>query len=117
MIDDEELLLHLIRDELSRHGYQVTIASSGEAGLNQLRENHFDLALCDWKMPGLNGRQVYERLRKEQPAFCQRMVFVTGDVINETMRHFLEAESRACLAKPFKLEELHRAVKTALATA
>jgi CheY-like chemotaxis protein len=115
IIDDEETLLQMIREELVRHGYEVGLAADGEAGLRQLRENHFDLIFCDWKMPGLNGRQFYERLRRDRPDHCQRVVFITGDVINEPMRQFLEIEKRSCLAKPFTLVELRNSIKNALA--
>ena len=50
------------------------------------------------------------------PALCQRIVFLSGDVVNESMRRFLETEKRPCLAKPFALEEIHAAIKTVLAT-
>jgi DNA-binding NarL/FixJ family response regulator len=66
-------------------------------------------------MPGLNGRQVYEKLREANPALCRRIVFLSGDVVNEQMRRFLESEKRPCLAKPFALEEIHAAIKTVLA--
>ena len=66
-------------------------------------------------MPGLSGRQVYERLRATNPGFCRRVIFITGDVINEQMQQFLEAEKCPCLAKPFKLAELRDAVKNILA--
>ena len=69
------------------------------------------MAFCDWKMPGLNGRQVYEQLRTTNPEFCQRIVFITGDVINEPMRQFLETEKLPCLTKPFALSELHTTVE------
>ena len=61
-------------------------------------------------MPGLNGQQVYEQLRRTNPQFCQRVIFITGDIINDQMRQFLETEKRPCLAKPFTLSELHTTV-------
>jgi quinoprotein glucose dehydrogenase len=67
---------------------------------------------CDWKMPGLNGRQIYERLWAADPDRCWRIVFFSGDVVNEPMRRFLESEQHPCLAKPFALEEIHAAIKT-----
>lgn len=114
VIDDEDAVLQMLHDELTRHGYKVTTVSDGETALKLLKQDHFDLAFCDWKMPGLNGRQVYERLRLEQPAFCRRVVFITGDVINESMRQFLETEKCACLAKPFSLVELRQVIQFAI---
>jgi two-component system NtrC family sensor kinase len=106
LIDDEESLLQVMREELNRHGYEISVASDGEDGLDQIKRGHFDFAFCDWKMPGVNGRQFYERLRIDRPEFCRRVIFITGDVINEPMRHFLEMEKRPCLTKPFALGSL-----------
>jgi hypothetical protein len=51
------------------------------------------------------------------PQLCRRMVFITGDVINEQMRQFLESEKVPCLTKPFALPELRAAIKTVLEAA
>ena len=66
VIDDEEIILEMLREELTSHGYEVDVAASGEAGLRRLKQNHCDVVFCDWKMPGLNGRQVYENIRTAQ---------------------------------------------------
>jgi CheY-like chemotaxis protein len=68
-------------------------------------------------MPGLNGRQIYERLRNTDPKLCRRIVFITGDVINDSMRQFLETEKLPFLTKPFALPELRAAINTVLKTA
>jgi len=115
VIDDEEAILQMIREDLSGNGYQVDTAVDGESGLRRLRQHHYDVTFCDWKMPGLNGRQVYEQLRAINPGLCQRLVFITGDVINEPMRQFLESEKRPCLTKPFTFAEFHTTLKTVLA--
>jgi len=114
IIDDEEPILSLVRENLGHHGYEVMVARHGEAGLNELKQSCFDVTFCDWKMPGMNGRQVYERLRTTNPQLCRRMVFITGDVINEPMRQFLESEKVPCLTKPFALPELRAAIRTVL---
>jgi signal transduction histidine kinase len=114
-VDDEEPLLALIKEELTNHNYKVVTVTNGEAALQTLRGEKFDLVVCDLKMPGLNGRQVYERLRDDLPDYCQRMVFVTGDLISDPLRNFLESEKRPCLAKPFSLGELRQVVRTELA--
>jgi signal transduction histidine kinase len=115
VIDDEETILEVLREELMSHGYNVEVASGGEAGLRRLKQNHCDVVFCDWKMPGLNGRQVYENLRTVNPKLCRRVVFITGDMVNEPMRGFLEREKRPCLAKPFTFDEVRDAIKNILA--
>jgi len=116
VIDDEEPILNLVREHLAKCGYEVRVAVRGEAGLSELKQNRFDVTFCDWKMPGLSGRQVYENLRTTNPRLCRRIVFITGDVINEPMRRFLEAEKLPCLTKPFALPELRAAIQTVLET-
>lgn len=115
VIDDEEAILQMLRERLIQSGYSVDTETDGENALRQLRRKDYDVTFCDWKMPGLNGRQIYERLRSAKPDRCRRVVFFSGDVVNEQMRGFLEQEKRPCLAKPFALEEIHAAIKTVLA--
>ncbi|HTV38990.1 MAG TPA: ATP-binding protein [Candidatus Sulfotelmatobacter sp.] len=114
IIDDEEPILNLLHDDFVVRGYEVEVAGNGQTALSKLEENHFDLAFCDWRMPGLTGQQVYEQLRRTNPRFCERVIFITGDVINAQMRQFLEAERRPCLTKPFSLSELHSTVEAVL---
>jgi two-component system, NtrC family, sensor kinase len=116
VIDDEEPILHLLRETLEPRGYEVDVAPDGETGLRQLSGKKYDLMLCDWKMPGLNGQQVYERVRATNPKFCERIIFITGDVVNEKTRKFLEQQNKVCLAKPFTLPEFHAAIRKVLAT-
>jgi signal transduction histidine kinase/CheY-like chemotaxis protein len=114
VIDDEETVLQMIGESLRRSSFQVDMANDGETALQLIRQNHYDVTLCDWKMPGLNGKQVYERLSTIKPNLRKRVIFVTGDVINERMREFLEAEQRPCLSKPFVIGDLRAAIRNVL---
>ena len=115
VIDDEEPILQMVRETLSACGYEVDLASDGETGLRRLREKAYDLTLCDCRMPGISGPQVYERLRKADPKLSEKFIFITGDVIGENTRCFLEKHKRICLPKPFTLSEFRSAVKKAVA--
>lgn len=114
VIDDEEPILEMVRSELTQHGYQVDVAQDGEAALRRLNETNYDLALCDWKMPGLNGADVYERLRISNPLLSERVVFITGDIINGRVEKFLKDRRKACLPKPFSLADFRAAIEQAL---
>jgi two-component system NtrC family sensor kinase len=115
VIDDEEPILQMVRETLAVHGYEVDIARDGETALRRLDQTAYDLTLCDWKMPGLNGQQVYERVRASNPALSDRMIFFTGDIINERAQSFLRERKKVCLSKPFSLVEFRTAVRQALA--
>jgi two-component system NtrC family sensor kinase len=112
VIDDEEAILQMLRERLTQTGYSVDTAADGESALRQLRQVNYDVTFCDWKLPGLNGRQIYEKLRTFNPDKCRSVVFFSGDVVNEQMRVFLEQEKRSCLPKPFVFEDLHAAIRS-----
>ncbi len=111
LVDDENILLEMIRDDLQRHGYEVIIANNGEAAFRELQMHEIDAICCDIKMPGLNGRQVYDRISTSQPKYVRRIIFMTGDVINQSLQYFLEQEHLACLNKPFPLRDLRAALR------
>jgi two-component system, NtrC family, sensor kinase len=114
VIDDEEPILEMVRAALSAEGFQVDVARDGEAALRRVSQTPYDLALCDWKMPGLSGEQVYERVRASNPALSERMIFITGDVISDRIQKFLCERNKVCLSKPFSLGEFRSAIDKAL---
>jgi two-component system, NtrC family, response regulator HydG len=114
VIDDEEDILVWLRDELGKHGYEVDVASSGEAGLSQISRSDFDLAFCDWKMPGMSGREVYEQIGVVKPELRQRLVIVTGDILSNQTYLFLQMEKLPYLVKPFSLPEVHSIIRMVL---
>ena len=87
----------------------------GETALRRVHQRTYDLALCDWKMPGLGGQEIYERLRYTSPALSERMIFITGDVINDRVQDFLKARNKVCLSKPFSLGEFRAVITQAFA--
>ncbi|HTB82840.1 MAG TPA: hybrid sensor histidine kinase/response regulator [Candidatus Sulfotelmatobacter sp.] len=112
VIDDELAILDMLGESLGGFGYEVDKANDGRRALDLLSKNDYHVTLCDWKMPGLNGRQVYEHLRDRKPEACRRFIFISGDVVNEAMRGFLEQESRTCLSKPFTLGDVREAIRS-----
>ena len=110
VIDDEDSILQMIREALTLNGYKVDVARDGESALRRLSQYHYDLALCDWKMPGLNGQQIYERLQSLDPEMSRRLIFITGDVVNEKTQQYLRAREKICLSKPFTLVEFRSAI-------
>jgi CheY-like chemotaxis protein len=110
VIDDEESILQLVQEVLSAEGHQVERATSGMAALELIGYNRYDVIISDWKMPGLNGINLFQELLTKDPVAAKRMLFMTGDVIKESFQEFLQKHSRTCLSKPFSLREFHLAI-------
>lgn len=101
VIDDEQDVSELLRDILAGVGYQVSTVDNGRAALALLGKQAFDLILCDMRMPDVDGQGFYEALNETQPALCQRLIFITGDILNEVIKAFLEQVKRPVIEKPF----------------
>lgn len=114
VIDDEDSILQMIQEALTVSGYKVDVVRDGETALRRLGQYHYDLALCDWKMPGLNGQEVYERLRAANPEMSRRLIFITGDMVNVKTQEFLKSTNKICLSKPFTLAEFRAAISRVL---
>lgn len=117
VVDDEELVLNLVSESLHPTGCELAVAADGEAAMRQLRETRFDVTICDWKMPGVNGQQVYEALRTLDRDAASRFIFMTGDVMNSNVQTFLEQTGVTCLAKPFSIDHFRSVVGKVLKAA
>ena len=62
-MEDEPPLAELIRYNLEAEGYRVTVAPDGEQAEVLIAEDSFDLAVLDWKLPGISGLELCRRLR------------------------------------------------------
>ena len=110
VIDDEVWILELSKELLGTEGYDVETVVSGEEAVSRIAQRRFDVILSDWKMPGLNGMHLYEQLLATDPVSAGRMIFMTGDVMNDVFQDFLKRNARSYLAKPFAIGDLRAAV-------
>jgi CheY-like chemotaxis protein len=117
VVDDEADLSALIEDILEASGYQVETALDGAAALERLERDHFDLILSDVHMPGLDGMALYRELEQRRPELTPRMIFMTGNILDEDTADFFAATGAPCLRKPFMSEDLHRVLQQVLAPA
>ncbi|MCK4532079.1 MAG: response regulator, partial [Candidatus Aenigmarchaeota archaeon] len=65
VVDDEESLIELVTAVLEQEGYEIITAMNGEEALERLKTEKPDLILLDMMMPGMSGREVCERIRKD----------------------------------------------------
>ena len=109
-IDDEETVTLLLHRVLTRAGYQVAVAGTGEEGLALLEKEEIDLMMVDKSLPRMSGFEVIARARERHP----RMAVV---MITAHPEPFTAAQERldGYLAKPFKtIQAIEEMVRTAL---
>jgi CheY-like chemotaxis protein len=109
IVDDNPLIRELMAQALDPV-CKVIIASDGADALLKAVDSPPDLIITDFKMPGLDGRQLYEKLRHREATRNTPFVFVAaqGD-IEEKLRPLVAAED--FLAKPFFVADLVRVAK------
>jgi CheY-like chemotaxis protein len=80
-----------------------------------LRSSSFDLIISDFRMPVMNGEQFYHALARMNPGLARRVIFLTGDVVNEQTCEFLASTGNPHLDKPFQITRLESVIADVLA--
>lgn len=114
VVEDEPSVAQLIVDVLREEGHQVEAVLESQEGLARLARVHYDLVVCDLRMPRLDGPAFHEALIRAGSPVQDRILFVTGDTLAPRTMQFLEKSKLPYLAKPFLVEELKLAVNRRL---
>jgi DNA-binding NtrC family response regulator len=113
LVDDEEAFLASMRKVLTRRGFDVLTATSGEEGLALLTAHDIDVAIVDLKMPGLGGMEVLSQIKREKPAVEVILLTGLGEPV-PAIRGMLQ-EAFDYLLKPYEPDELALKIEVAAA--
>jgi PAS domain S-box-containing protein len=113
VVDDEASVRVALQRHLSSGGHEVETTHSGHDALARLRAGTYDAVIVDMRMPDLSGEQLFEELRSHDTAHAERVIFTTGDLVNEAMRRFLDSSGRPCVPKPFELSSFDQVLPAA----
>ena len=114
LIDDQPSFVRGLTRLLQRDGYTVETAANGYEALAQFPTHHYDVIVCDLQMPALDGHAFYDRLRRQFPSLCQRVIFVTGDTLGGDSTAFLAQCGQPYLYKPCTAAEVRSAIQQTL---
>ena len=106
VVDDEPVILDLLLDLLEAKGVQVETAESGAGALEKMAAHSFDAVVLDLRMPGMDGREVFETIRRRYPEMASKVLFATGDMVSKETRDFLRDTGAPCIQKPFQIDQL-----------
>jgi len=102
VVDDEASVRVALQRYLSSRGHEVETTASGREALARMREDAFDAVIIDMRMPDLSGEQLFGELKARDPSYADRVIFTTGQLVDDTVRTFLSSTGRPCVPKPFE---------------
>ena len=104
IVDDEEIVRHILKEFLLLMGHQVEEAKDGLTGYQLLESNSYDAVFADMRMPGIDGSEFLARCKVSHPALP---IFIISGHGTDDMRHeVLSAGAQAFLSKPFSFKEV-----------
>ena len=114
VVDDEAEVRKLVGAMLTRHGYHVLTAESGELAIKtfQKSQHPIDLLLTDVVAPGMSGPMLADQLTETNPNL--KVLFMSGYDNTHVVQRYVKEKGFAYLPKPFNLNELGDKVKEVL---
>ncbi len=110
-VDDDSASLSLVEESLRRRGYEVRLATDGEAALSAVIAAPPQIVVCDWQMPGMNGLDLCRALRQLDGGAEIYFVLVTGHDAQATIVEAFDAGVDDYIQKPFDPQVLLARIK------
>ena len=114
VVEDEAALRRVLADGLASLGHRVMEADTGQAAIDLLERETYDVVVLDLMLPGIDGKGVWQWIHGHQPSRADRVVFMTGD-IGPASQRFVEDSGRPVLNKPLAMDRLGQVVAEVLA--
>ncbi len=112
VIEDEPAVLGFVKAALERAGYNVTAVATGAEALQVLARDNFLGVVSDMRTPGgVDGADVHAWISTHRPELAARLIFITGDIVNEETAATLRRTGAPCVEKPFRVQQLIEVVQ------
>jgi len=107
VVEDEPAVMEFMRAALERGGYVTVAASSGAEALKLLAGGEYLGVITDMRTPGgVSGAGVHAWIEAHRRDLVSRVIFVTGDTVNEDTGAVLQHTGAPCVEKPFRVQQL-----------
>ncbi len=114
IVDDEQVVCDLLREELSERGYLCTAVLSGNDALAKLGKEDSDVVLLDIRMPGMSGMDVLREVWLNHSHTAVIMITAVDDV--DTAVQAMKLGASDYIVKPFELDRIDTCIRAALET-
>lgn len=109
--DDERAIRNSLKGILTDEGHDVSIAENGISAVEMAEAEHYDVILCDLKMPGMEGTEVLDKLK--QDGFDSVLVMISGHGDIDIAVECIKKGAFDFIQKPIDLDRLLRTIKNA----
>jgi DNA-binding response OmpR family regulator len=110
VVDDEPAICRALSIAMTRAGFDVVTAQSGDGALSVLASEHVDVLVIDLRIPDTRGDVVFELAAATHPHLRHQTLFMTGDISERAHKLIVSCKCPA-IRKPFELRELIAAVE------
>ena len=114
VVDDDELTVKLLQKVLEAWDAKVETAESGKEALKKLAAEHFDLLVCDIRMPEMTGQELFQHVQDNGYLPPQRILFLTGEK-SAAVKQFLDMSGCYYLYKPLQFLDFSGQIEAVLA--
>ncbi len=114
VVDDEQVVCDLLREELSERGYLCTTVLSGDDALTKLATEDFNVVLLDIRLPGMSGMEVLREMWLDHGNTATIMITAVNDVT--TAVEAMKLGAADYIVKPFNLDKVNASIRTVLET-
>ncbi len=104
VVDDEKTIRETLSEVLADEGYQVCAKANGAEAVEEIRENDYDVVICDIRMPGMDGTDVLEKISEISPQTF--VIMVTAYATLETALQSLRKGAYDYIVKPLAFDEI-----------
>jgi DNA-binding NtrC family response regulator len=111
VLDDEPIVCDCLQPELEEDGYEVEIFTDSASAIKRLDDRCFDIFVTDLKMKGVDGMGFLEKVKISCPN--SQIIMITGYATLESVREAFVRGAYDVIAKPFRIDEVRKAVKKA----
>ena len=106
VVDDDPSTCTMLENILSRRGYRVGAAASGERAVAMAKATQYDIIVVDIKLPTINGLETYLAIKELNPSVMAIMITGFGQEMADVVEDALANQAYACLPKPLEMERV-----------
>jgi len=114
IIDDESTHLLLLQTILQDEGYNTEITENPQKGLELLKDNNYQVLILDIMMPGMDGFEVLEKIRKDKKLKKLHVIIISAKTDSWSIKNAMDRGAFDYLTKPINIQDVKNKVKSAM---